>query len=370
MNIGKLLFSLSKTLSKDDSKLLLMLFDILVNQKVNIKDINDYLLKSEIKRVYDLLNQNSDLYNSNFQYAIDIIFNKILNENYFIFVDILRDILGYPINDNYLMFLIDEISLNDKNDYIDSLINILSDRNYLINNIGTKINICKFLKKTNFKDLQILKVKNNYLSDNFSFLSFKNDKNKNNRNKLYFKDNLIIVNCLDSDRNFSYVIYRYDNENINNIMNSYINENIKNVDIKNIDIKSKQYTYINKEEKALQFICDLINVLKYFNDEYNDLEINISDLNDLNTYEYVQILKENYQIFYRYDKLNYKFEYVLNFLISDSDFKSNDLDLIPNDLDSYDTFNYSNKEIKLFDSKFKKENIKSKYQNINKLLDL
>lgn len=370
MNISKLLFGISKALDENDRNILIKLFNLLVNEKININDISKYFTIDEIKNIFDLLDENNDLFNNNFKYALNLIIEKMLNENYFIFVDILRDILGYPINDSYLMFLIDEISLNEKNDYLDSLINILSDRNYLINNIGTKINICKFLRKNNFKDLKVLKVKNSYLSDTFSFLSFKNDKNKYNRNKLYFRNDLIIVNCLDSDRNFSYVIYRYDNININDIMNSYINENIKNIDVKNIDVKSKQYTYIDREEKMLQFVSDLINVLKYFNNDYNDLDLIPSDLNDNNLFEYIQILKRNYQIFYRYDKLNYKFEYILNFLISDSDFKSNDLDLLPNDLDSYDTFNYSNKEKRLFDTKYRKETIKSKYEKINRLLDL
>jgi len=365
MNITQILFSVYKTLSKKDSNLLLNLFECIQYYKC---DLENYFYSNELKYMYKLLDSNLEEYNSNFKYGVELIC-KMHNINYFTLINDIRELIGEPINDGYLFYLLDSLDtdLIKQNDYLTSIFNLLSDRNYNINNIGTKINVTKYLKSIDLKDLNILKVKNAYLSDAFSFLSFKNDKTKLEPNKIIFKDNLIIINSLDSDRIFSVVLYHYTNENIHNIMNNYINENINTFNIK--DVQINKYTVVDTEFKTLQFICDLINVLKLFKNDYNELELNISDINEFNAYEYIQILNENYQIFYRFDKLQYKYEYILEYFKQLDNFQCNDIELIKTDINSYCNFNYSFKEQKTFDIDLSyKIDIKFRNEKIKKLI--
>ena len=53
--------------------------------------------------------------------------------------------LTEPFDDGYLFYLSDKLGLSviNSNDYLTSVFNILTDRNYLINHIGIKINILK-----------------------------------------------------------------------------------------------------------------------------------------------------------------------------------------------------------------------------------
>ena len=63
------------------------------------------------------------------------------------------DLINYPIDNEYLFYLLSQIDLlSTNNDYLTSLYNLLSDNNYIINHIGLKVNIVKYLLKTDLKD--------------------------------------------------------------------------------------------------------------------------------------------------------------------------------------------------------------------------
>lgn len=219
------------------------------------------------------------------------------------------------IDNSYLYYLLNDIFNKELNsDYLIALKNLLYDLNFNINHIGVKINIAKYLAKIDLNDLKVLKIKNNYLNKRYAFLVYKNDKTKENKNKLYFINNVIIVNSLDDDRIFSFALYHKDNNDLN-ILGKYLNENIKTNDIKFIEnLNEYKYRYYDKEEKAYNNIIDLLDTLQYFKREYKNLNVTFEDLNDNNIYSYFSILRENYKIFYRYDNLKIKYDYIEQFL--------------------------------------------------------
>lgn len=219
------------------------------------------------------------------------------------------------IDNSYLYYLLNDIFNKELNsDYLIALKNLLYELNFNINHIGVKINIAKYLSKIDLNDLKVLKIKNNYLNKRYAFLVYKNDKTKENKNKLYFIDNVIIVNSLDSDRIFSFALYHKDNNDLN-ILGKYLNENIKSNDIKFIEnLNDYKYKYYDKEQKAYNNIIDLLDTLQYFKREYKNLNVTFEDLNDNNIYSYFSILRENYKIFYRYDNLKIKYDYIEQFL--------------------------------------------------------
>lgn len=293
-------------------------YDFISNPKTyyNIKDIVDILCQ-----IYDI-NKYGDI------------------------INIIRVSNGLSYDNSYLEFLnkklFEDVKLD--NNRLIGLKNLLNDNNLVYNNIGTRINILSYLidNKNDIRNLNIFQVDNTRLNDTYKHLVFKNDK-KLNYTKLYFINNDIVLSTLKNDSIVN-VIYTF-NDNINYIYGGSVDLDNNNI---HLDIKSKQYTYVDNDLKTKEFICDLINLLKLFDNQYNDLDLNISDLNDNNIFEYISILNKNYDIFYRYDKLQFKYEFILKTLKNLDDFKSNDLDLLPNDLDSYDTFKYSFKEHQLF----------------------
>ena len=235
--------------------------------------------------------------------------------------------IEYPIDNTYLMGLLNDIDFNINNDYIIGLKNLLYDNNYNYNTIGLKVVIAKYLLDIDLKDLKVFEVNNSRLNDDFKFLTFKNSKIKF-YTKLYFNEEkgLIIFNTLLHDSISSVVLTI--NDNIDIMYKDDIEKDFNYNDDNYNDIKNNKYTYVDKDLKVLGFVIDLINVLKLFKPNYKDLTISLSDIDDDNIYKYVHIMNKEHQIYYRYDKLNFKYEYVLKHLKDTDEFKGNDLDNI------------------------------------------
>ena len=320
--------------NKGNLEQLKIFMQYLVNQiNENKKGNKTTLTLNELLRLKDLILDFVELHLNNKQ-------NKTLKNNY---TNKVKSDIENPINNSFLFKLLNNLDSDiiNTNDYLISLFNLLSDNNYNINYIGVKVNIAKYLSNINLKDLKVLKVKNNYLSDRFSFLSFKNDKTKQNNTKLLFINNLIIINCLDSDRIYSFVIYHKDNTNIENIHQNTINENIKTIDIKNIDIKSKQYTFNDKEEQFTYNCSKLIALFK--------LNKNINEcLENLSIFDKVFIIRKYINLYYDNDKIYNTYLDIENYLKSNDEFLSNDINNIKSYFNDYENFNYNDKELKLF----------------------
>lgn len=242
---------------------------------------------------------------------------------------------NYPIDDSYLFELLDGINFdNINNDYIIGLLNLLTDKDYTINTIGLKIVITKYLMTLNsLKDLKVIQVKNSYLNDDFSFLSYKNDKQVN-QTKLYYynqKNDIIVFNTLFDDRINSIILFdstKYSYDGIYyTVHNKTVNNKIKaiNNDIKHIEVNKNSYQYDDKEFKFYQYIIDLINVLKNFDNSYNDIVINQIDITSNNYFEYLNIIKSEYLHFYDRPKLWDKYCFILEYLKNDDIFKANDI---------------------------------------------
>lgn len=267
--------------------------------------------------------------------------------------------LKEPINNDYLLNLIDNINFNVNNDYVIGLYNLLIDNNFIYNSIGLKIVISKYLNTLNsLNDLKVLKIDNNKLNDNFKFLVFKNNKIKN-YTKLYFNNeyNLIIFNTLKHDNIVSVILY--DKTKIKNI-NEIVLKGVVDYDktFKHIDnIKDFQYTYNNKEEKYLENKDLIVNIFNY---RYNLKVYNIS-------FTFENIVKNFYNDIYSNDLIYNIYKDIINYEKSLDNFKSNDIDLIKTTLKDYDNFNYNNlnKGIKTTDIKI---NVVKKSNNYNKYL--
>ena len=242
---------------------------------------------------------------------------------------------NYPVDDSYLFELLDSINFdNINNDYIIGLLNLLTDKDYTINTIGLKIVITKYLMTLNsLKDLKVIQVKNSYLNDDFSFLSYKNDKQVN-QTKLYYysqKNDIIVFNTLFDDRINSIILFdstKYSYDDIYyTVHNKTVNDKIKaiNNDIKHIEVNKNSYQYDDKEFKLYQYIIDLINVLKNFDNTYNDIIINQIDITNNNYFEYLNIIKSEYLHFYDRPKLWDKYCFILEYLKNDDIFKANDI---------------------------------------------
>ena len=233
--------------------------------------------------------------------------------------------LTYPIDNTYLFELLNKINFDINNDYIIGLKNLLEDNNMIYNHIAIKIIIAKYL--VDLKDLNKLKVfevENQRLNEDFKFLVFKNNKIKD-YTKLYFKDNMIIFNTLKHDNISSVILTNEDN--INNIYGKK-EDNIIIKTSNDIDIKKYQYTVVDNEYKVYSFIVDLINVLKNFKEDCKSITIDINDIKEVNLHEYLNILNKNYNIYYRYEKLTLKYEFILKYFEDLDNFKSNELDNI------------------------------------------
>ena len=259
--------------------------------------------------------------------------------------------INYPIDNTYLLDLIDDIDFNINNDYIIGLKNLLTDNNLVYNTIGLKIIIAKYLLTIDLKDLKILKVDNNRLNKDFKFLVFKNGKIKF-YTKLYFnnENNFIIFNTLNHDDIKSVIIYHKDLKNIENIIYNDITtddittDNITTDDITTDDIKKYQYRYYDKENKVINYLLDLIQILKYFPKTVNNKDIikiskNITtdDIID-NMDKYYNIILTYENIYYPYDRIYNKFEYIVKYFKDNEKFKSNDL---IDDIDDYYTLENS-----------------------------
>ena len=235
-------------------------------------------------------------------------------------------IIEEPIDNSYLLYLLDKVSHNN----IKGLINVINDNCYNINNIGLKINIVKML--IDAKSINMIKVKNDYIKKEYAVVNFKNN-NIKFFNKLYLINNIVFVSYLNHD-SINTIAYG-ENLCFEDVHNPTIN---KNIILNHVDFKKDNYTYVDKELKAYQFIVDLINVLKHFNNDYNKLTIDISDIED-NLFNYLHIINTNEITYYKYDKLYYKFKYVEQYFKQLDSFKSNDLN-IKTTIEDYSIDNY------------------------------
>lgn len=224
-------------------------------------------------------------------------------------------IIEKPVDNTYLMSLIKDITVKNS---IKGLITVLTDNCYNINHIGLKINIAKRLGE--LKDINIIKVKNNYVKKEYSIINFKNN-NIKFFNKLYLLDGIVFMSYLEHDNILTYAFG--ENLKYEDIHNKTIN---KNIVLEHENIKENTYTFFDKELRVYENIIDLLNVLKHFDNQYNDLTVDMGDIED-NLFNYLHIINSNEGIYYKYDKLYNKFKYVENYFKSLDNFKSNDLNI-------------------------------------------
>lgn len=244
--------------------------------------------------------------------------------------------LTQPIDNGYLLHLIDEIDFNVNNDYIIGLYNLLTDNNYNTNGIGLKVIIAKYLNSLkDLSNLKVFKIDNNKLNRDYRFLVYRNGKTKN-YTKLYYnsENNLIIFNTMKNDNIVSVVLY--DASKIKNVSEIVLSGVIDyDIDFKHIenlkDYQKKTFEFEENYKSNKEYIE------KIFNFRYNTKSVGIK-------LTYKNIVQSTYFIneIYRNDILYQKYIDCRNYEKQTDNFQSNDLKLLITTLEDYENFNIDN----------------------------
>lgn len=299
IEIIKRLGRLSNYLSDFIVEILVLLF----KSKCNLDLLNSNQIETLILVLSDIkVIQSLGLICTYYNIDYNVFIANLINKKYF---KNPCKILELPIDDNYLFYLLEQIEtrLNQSNnDYLQGLFNLLSDKNYRYNSIGLKVILAKYLLDIELTNLKVFKIDNNYLNDNYKFLSFKNTKIKG-YSKIYFIDDIIILSTLNHDNIVNIALYDKTSDiNIKKVIQSNII--IENKDFKHIDLNKYKYTKKDIEISCfnqLQYLIYLIDLIKKDMNRQIAIDYNSIDINYDNYLETFYNL--DFTFIYQYDKL-------------------------------------------------------------------
>lgn len=297
--------------------LLLALFEALKDNQVNKLDL-------ETLNLFDYSYTRYEYHN--IKACIEILEEYFNINKYADIINIIRVSNGLGYDNSYLMKLYNELDKKAFNTLrLQGLLNLLSDKNLVYNNIGLRIIILKYLQGVNISKYSFYKLDNYRLGDNYKFLTYKNGKIKF-YSKLFFVNGYIIISTLEHDNITNYILL-HENDNINNF---YGGNNLIEADNQFIDnLKDYQYRYKDKEAamlnkaKYLYYIVNrILNADNYsYYLDYNSYTVDMDNIG-----EYIRFFNKHYiGIIQTTDKMFNLYHDIINILEDIDLFYSNDI---------------------------------------------
>lgn len=320
-------------------RLLVTLFKAISDNKVNKLDL-------DILNLFDYTYTKYEYHN--IKDSIDLILEYFNINKYNDIINVVRINNNLGLDNSYLTKLYNDLvkinDYNSLNNRFKGLFNLLNDNNLVYNNIGLRILIIKYLLNIDISKLNVYQLSNNRLNDKYSFIVYKNDKIKF-YSKLYFINNDIILSTLQHD-NISNVVFTLK-DNVNSFYGGNNDIITDNNDITTDELDKYKYRYnnngINNTIRYLYYLIHKVKIIELIGYPKKDLIIEYDSIkvNDNNQYKYLQYFNKNYLFLQRYNDLKDIYDKIIEYLINQDEFKSNDLNSKQQkQIDSLDYYKY------------------------------